>query len=247
MKTNSRNTLPGLLLSAFIVILLGSGCYSQSGHKWISGEGPIIERKVNLAAINGFALSNSADVILTQGNKQEVKLSGQENILENMELTVEGSVLSIKNKENVRKSEPVKIYITIPSIEVMKISGSGDVETTNRFTNLNDLNIKISGSGDIKADVDAKNIIAVVSGSGDICFTGNADALDFKVSGSGDLKAKELKVRDAEISITGSGDATINVSGTLKGSVAGSGDISYTGDPKVDFHHSGSGGIHKVQ
>jgi len=216
-------------------------------NKRIKGEGPVIERKVDLGEFSGLILAISANVYLTQGTSREVRLSGQENILDNLDLSVDASVLKIGNKENVIKCEPVKVYITLPVISLMKISGSGDIKMMNHFNELKDLKIGISGSGNITADLDGENIAAGISGSGDITLVGKASALDLTISGSGNINAKELKVRDSEVSVSGSGNASVNVSGSLKGHVSGSGNIGYLGDPKVDFHKAGSGSIHAIR
>jgi len=243
MKTTS--TFYSLLLAGTLCLTPATSGYPQILNGSITGKGPVIERKVELGEIKGLSITNSTDVILTQGANREVRLSGQENILNNLDLTKEGSTLVIKSKLSVQKSEPVKIYITLPTIETISITGSGDVTTTHHFSDINELNIKISGSGDINADLDAKTVQASVSGSGDVQLTGSADLMKYVISGSGDLKADRFKVRDAQIAISGSGDANVTVSGTLKGTVSGSGDISYSGDPELDLHHSGSGSISK--
>jgi hypothetical protein len=235
--------------ACFTVLCLTSAATSGGKilKKWIKGEGPIIERKVDLGEISGLSLAVSADVFLTQGTNREVKISGQENILDNLELTNEESVLKIGQKENVTKAEPVKIYITLPAIDLIKISGSGDVHTTSHFNNLKDLKVGISGSGNVDADLDGEKIVASISGSGNISLLGKAEALDISIAGSGNVNAKELKVREAEISVSGSGDAAVNASERLKGHVSGSGNISYLGDPSVNCHTAGSGSVYKIR
>jgi hypothetical protein len=71
------------------MILAASGCI-QNGQFGIRGEGPIVERKVNLDRIKGISLAGSARVYLTQGSDQEVRITGQENIIENMNLDFQG-------------------------------------------------------------------------------------------------------------------------------------------------------------
>lgn len=239
-----------LIASAFCAIIwvsTGAAGYGYSDRKTIKGEGPVIEKKFDLGAISGVSLAISADVYLTQGDNREVRITGQENILGNLDLKNEESVLKIGFKENVSKCEPVKIYITLATIELMKISGSGDIKMVNHFNNLKDLKMGISGSGNIEGDLDGEKIQAGISGSGNITLRGKGSSLDFSITGSGNLNAKGLKAEEAEISIAGSGNASVNVSRNLDGRVSGSGDIAYMGDPTVNFHKAGSGGVHKIR
>ena len=64
------------------------------------------------------------------------------------------------------------------------VSGSGDVDAYDLKTEKAEL--KISGSGSIGAAVE-KEIVARVSGSGDIKYKGQPKIEDIKVSGSGKI------------------------------------------------------------
>src|SRR5690606_37057194 len=102
----------------------------------------------------------------------------------------------------------------------------------------------LSGSGEIDAKVSAQNLNAAISGSGDIRLGGDADKVKVGISGSGDVKAFELKSKDADIAVSGSGNTEITVNGNLTASVAGSGDIHYKGNPaKINAKSGGSGDV----
>jgi len=59
-------------------------------------------------------------------------------------------------------------------------------------------------------------------------------------------EAENAEVRAADIKISGSGNCTIKALETLKARVAGSGDVRYSGDPRVDTSISGSGTVKKL-
>ncbi|MNL52363.1 hypothetical protein D3C87_1755280 [compost metagenome] len=86
-----------------------------------------------------------------------------------------------------------------------------------------------------------------MSGSGDIKLKGSSDSVVIKLSGSGDIEAANLKSKNANITVSGSGDVKVNCNESLTARVSGSGDIKYTGSPeKRDVKVSGSGSISKV-
>jgi hypothetical protein len=73
-----------------------------------------------------------------------------------------------------------------------------------------------------------------------------ADLLKADLSSAGNLNAFDLKVREADISVSSAGDADINVSERITARASSAGDINYMGDPKyVDAHSSSAGGVHK--
>ncbi len=67
------------------------------------------------------------------------------------------------------------------------ISGSGDIKAYELQSN--DADVKIAGSGTIRISV-KDNLIAKVSGSGDVYYKGNPKKQDVKVSGSGNVSSR---------------------------------------------------------
>lgn len=203
------------------------------------------ERDVkNFTAIQ---LSISADVYLTQADGYSFTIEGDESFLDKVITEVRGNTLVIKTeRSNLRflKSN-TKIYITMPQIEGLAISGSGDIKAITPVV-ASDLTLKISGSGDIAIpDLTLNSLYAAISGSGDIAISGQGTASEanVKISGSGDVMLKGVRFQNADISIAGSGDAYVELAENLKARVAGSGDIVYSGNPLVEAKVSGSGTI----
>ncbi|MFH0761790.1 MAG: head GIN domain-containing protein [Bacteroidota bacterium] len=227
----------------FALLLCMSSCYDGSPWQGIEGQGPIVERKIKLDHIRGISVPGSAKVYLTQGDNQDVRIEGQENIIDNLNTTVTGEVWRIENKRPVWRCETLKIYITMEQLRMIRISGSGDVFTSNHFENLKDLEIKVSGSGDLDLDIEADDIYTRVSGSGNITMRGKADRLDSGISGSGHIRASELEVHSADLHISGSGDMELYVTDRLTAHVSGSGNVFYSGNPSIDTSITGSGHV----
>lgn len=230
-------------ITCLLLAGLAAGCISGGGGFGIRGEGPVIDRKFSVEKIEGISLPGSAKIHLTQGSDQEVRISGQENIMENLDLEVRNEVLNIGNKRNVWHSEPLNIYITLATLRVIKISGSGSVELVNHFSNLKDLDLRISGSGKIDLDAEARDISGNISGSGGLYLKGSANSLDFNISGSGSVNAYDMTVRKADVRISGSGGMELTVEHSLDAHITGSGSIYYRGEPKVNTSISGSGHV----
>lgn len=225
-----------------LLVALSTGCL-QNGQFGIRGEGPVIERKVTLEKFSAISLPGSAKIYLTQGPVQEVKIVGQENIIENLNVDVMGGKWDIDNKRSVWQSETLKIYITMETIREIEISGSGDIELMNHFTDLKDLKIRISGSGRMDLDMDVRDVAVNISGSGDLFMKGSAKNLDLRITGAGNISAYDLKAESAEASISGSGGMELNLREKLEAHITGSGSIRYEGSPRVDSSVTGSGSV----
>jgi hypothetical protein len=130
-------------------------------------------------------------------------------------------------------------------LKSVRTSSAGDVYGETPFKT-DRLELSASSAGNIKLEVEAKEIECDLSSSGDMTLKGQADELKADLSSAGDLNAYDLKVREADVSVSSAGDADINVSEKLTARASSAGDIHYMGDPKyVDAHSSSAGGVHK--
>jgi len=206
----------------------------------------------NVSGFTGIGLSISADIYLTQAADYKVEIEAPADYLEKIETVVEGDMLKIKTKNHFNFSfgdKKVKVYISMPKVNTLSISGSGDIVAQTAIKT-DDLKTKISGSGDIKIEnLSAKNIELSISGSGDIYFAGSdvAETASYSISGSGDINNENLQCKKVEISVSGSGDIRVWAVDELKAKVSGSGDVYYKGRPIIDAKTSGSGGLQHIQ
>ncbi len=234
------------LLSAATLLLI-PGCIfdfddDEDIFGCINGDGPTVSEEISLRNFDGIDLRISADVYIRQGAEQEVIIEGQRNIIDEIERDVDDGIWEIETDRCIRSYDDLRIYITVPNVTLLRVSGSGDIISENTLV-ADDIEMTISGSGTIDAALDADDINAKIPGSGDIFLEGQADQLVLSISGSGDFRAFDLPLRSANINISGSGDVNVRVSDELDVRISGSGDVSYKGNPQVDASISGSGRV----
>jgi hypothetical protein len=199
--------------------------------------------------VTGFTKINfgvAGDLYINFGSEFKVVLEGEKSLLEEIRTEVSGSKLVIKNENwHSNHNERVTVYITLPSLEGLGVSGSGKAEVKDAIKASN-LDFSVSGSGKIlTGDIAASNLNVGISGSGDVIVGGNGEVAkaDVSISGSGNYTGESLKLTEADFSISGSGSCKCFVTGMLDASVSGSGNITYSGNPKIDAKVSGSGRV----
>lgn len=199
-----------------------------------------------------IAMNISGKVYVTQGDKDEVIIEALERDLREIRTEVHGGRLSISTESDRswfswgdKLEGKVNVYITVRQLRGASVSGSGDI-ISQSLIKTEDFDASISGSGDIKLELDARTIESRISGSGNIELKGSAEKARLGISGSGKYYADDLKVDDYNISITGSGKASINIYGDLDVRIAGSGSVYYSGDPTdINSRVSGSGRVRR--
>lgn len=205
----------------------------------------------NVGSFDEIIMRVSGKVLVTQGDKDEVILEGDDELLEDIETEVRGGRLNIKNKRarwwsNNNSRGRLTVYITVKKLRGAFINGSGDIISQNTLKT-DDFIASISGSGDIELDLEADYTEAKISGSGNIELSGKSDKVKLSISGSGKYLAEKLIAGDYKVSMSGSGRGSINVTGDLDVRISGSGKIYYMGKPSsVNTSVSGSGSVKKI-
>lgn len=203
-----------------------------------------------VSGFSGISSSGSFNIIVTMGNTETLKLEGDKETISEIETKVESGILKIsRNKEytnnwNSSKGK-VTIYITAKSLNSLTQSGSGDMKVDGTVK-ADRLATTLRGSGSISLTADAKNYSGTISGSGEINVKGNTDHAKVTIAGSGEFEGKNLRSDDADIQISGSGDASITAEKTLDAVVSGSGNIRYSGNAQVTKTKNGSGSVSKL-
>ncbi|MBF4490911.1 DUF2807 domain-containing protein [Flavobacterium sp. JLP] len=216
----------------------------------ITGNGKVTTDTRTTSEYDAIKISGSFDVDLVAGKEGKIILKGEENILDAIIVEVEENTLKIyvKKNTNIRSSIGKKVQVTVPfdKISELSLAGSGDIQSKSTIKNDKFL-AKLSGSGNFDLAIDSSSLELNLSGSGNVHLKGNASNFTTKLSGSGDIDASDLKSKNVDVNVSGSGNSKVNCNESLTARVSGSGDIKYTGNPeKRDVKVSGSGNISKA-
>lgn len=231
------------LLAALLFIFTLQACDLAN---CVRGSGSEVRRTLDLPEIRSIVAQGSIDVHLSRADVQHVEIEAQENLIAMITTEVKEAALHVGTTGCIANSRPIIIHISLPSVEGVTMQGSGDLTSSDRFTS-EAFVASVQGSGSIRMGVDARMIQATVQGSGDIDLSGHCEDLEADVQGSGNIEAKGLEAMNVQANVQGSGDIDVHVTGRLKASIGGSGDITYQGKPtEVKKDVMGSGELKQV-
>jgi hypothetical protein len=213
----------------------------------VTGNGNVVSKDRPASSFNELHSKGSFDIVVTDGADYKVRVEAEENLQELIEVNVNGNNLIIQGKKgvNFRATKPIRVYVTAPALQAIKLSGSGNVKSENTLTGSDRFEAKSSGSGNISLDVETNSLQAAISGSGNMTLKGKTKDFDGSISGSGNIRAKELQSDNTSIKIAGSGNAEVVANVKLDSKISGSGDVRYWGNASVDTKIAGSGGVHR--
>lgn len=190
----------------------------------------------------------SFEVNVTVGPEQSVKVTADSDILDKVETEVRGSTLHIQledrgNWRGYRNIDVLRVDITVPTLDAVRVDGSGDFEV--RGVEGSSFAANVNGSGDIELiGAKAERMSIDIKGSGDVEASGECTDLEIEVKGSGDVSARDMACENGDIGIMGSGDVAATLNASVDVGIMGSGDVTVWGKPdKVKTRSMGSGDV----
>lgn len=212
------------------------------------GSGNIVTETRTVTAFNSISLDYPAQVTITQGAKESLKVEADDDFLPGLQTRVRGNTLEIFYKvedgKRINPTKSVKITIVVTELKDVSIGSAGDFILNGIKTD--DLSITVSGAGNLKVnDLVAKNFSVVLSGAGNMSANGEAEDFQLDISGFGNYDGQNLHSKTARVDLSGAGSAAVWVDDELDATISGAGSINYYGSPDVTKQVSGVGSVSK--
>jgi len=195
MKTK-KLTFVAMLIASFLL----TSCSDTFDH--ITGEGPIVTQTLQVDPFNAIEMLGIADVYISYGTEQSVRVEGQENIISRIKTKVVNGTWYIELENHNYGNYDLTYYLQVPKIDGIVSNGTGDVIISDSMQ-LEDITINLLGTGSflgfpLSTDECKVDILGIGN-----CEISVNNKLDVKISGTGSVFYKGSPQVNAEI--TGSG------------------------------------------
>ena len=217
-----------------ILMVLMTIYVSSCGEKCIEPSGGIITDNRDLEAFSGLDIQIPANVTIIAGGAPSISIKAQESFVNAISTAIGRNTLKVKGNLCKASNDDVEIVVTTKQFDDISISGSANLNSDTPLRS-DDLELTINGSGNILLGVFTRNTYCNVDGSGLITLNGTSQKLDVRLNGSGEFNGLGFNSFKAKVKINGSGNASIVTHDKLSADIVGSGNINYSGDPKIDM------------
>jgi hypothetical protein len=245
MKTKSlHNKNKQLLITAGILLMLSmSSCLHQDYFPCISATGKKIAETRSENGFDGIDLLVHGQVSIRKAGEYSIVVEAPENIQPYIHTRISGGILVIESERCLRnRIDEIQVFITMPDISTIKVSGSGNVFVEDPVEN-DVLFLDISGSGKITTTSFSDLIDSRITGSGNLFLLGKTKKHSINISGSGHISSYHLEAIETDVRISGSGHASVSTFENLYVRISGSGNLYYKGNPHIQANITGSGKI----
>lgn len=210
IKSVRQSTSTIKVISIVSVILMVMIVGSQNTNAQVKGNGQIKTIQVEVDSFSGIKNGLSSDITITYGEKTEVKVTADENLIDLVDIEVIDGILDINQKEWISPTVQIQIDIITPEI--------------NRFTNSAHGLFTISG-----IDTDRFKVMSPV---GKVILSGKARELSVGTE-VGTVDASDFEVEIARLKVWSWGTVLVNALEKLDANISGNGKVVYTREPEV--------------
>ena len=215
----------------------------------VYGSGTIAEETYTFTDLAGVHLSTLGELDIRLGDREELRIETDDNLLPYFEAEQVGDVLRIRGRRGVRlrPSAPVRYTLTVGFLEHIALSSSGNAHapalSADRFE------VDITSSGDLSMErIDADVLDIGISSSGNVTIhDGAVEEQDIRISSSGDYDGESVRSGHATARLSSSGSARLWVEESLDARLSSSGSVYYAGEPQVSDSRSSSGRVRRIR
>jgi hypothetical protein len=233
--------MKNLLLICLIWMLI-TGCDHRTG------SGNMVTRVKDVASFNKISVSGAFYVEVVPGNaEQRVQVTADDNIMEDVLVSVENGELKIKMRSGVNYNNVnPKVIINTSSLEKISTSASAKVLVKNTLKSSSKIQFETSSAGAIIADVDAPSIYADASSASTLELSGRTKNYNVQGSSGSSIKAADLLSENTDVQVSSGASANVHASVSLKAEASSGGNVDYKGGGSVSSKVSSGGSISKV-
>ena len=159
-----------LILSVLTFVFLSAS--AQNDREVLEGNGKLITKEIAVKSFDELKANGVYELLLTQGDKESVKIEADENLQQYFTVSNEGSKLIINTEKlknvNLKGKHKMKVYVSFKKLTNMDIATVGSVHSENQlvFENLEiknrsvgNVNLKLTAN---KLDIENKSVGNVV-------------------------------------------------------------------------------------
>src|SRR5690606_1623 len=162
-----------VLFIALAVLMQASGS-REIFAKRIRGNGNVSSENRQVSNFNSVDVSGAIDVYVSQSPESSIRIEGDDNLLEFIEVYEEGGTLKIHTRRgvNINPSQSMKVHVSNPEWKGFEASGACNIIGRDLIRTTGDVKIDLSGASDVDMQLDAPRIGTEVSGAGSVKLSG---------------------------------------------------------------------------
>ena len=242
MKQIVKHLISFIILGSSTVLL--NSCSSEDANDCFQTEGQLQQEEIILAGFNKIRIEEGVQLLLRQGQSQQVILETGANLRSDVEVFLDNETLVARDNNGCnlfRDYGVTKLIVTSPNIEDI-INGSSYEIRSEGILNYPTLRLKslvipgfdLRKNGDFHLTLNAQDVSIVANGSSVFYLNGTTSNLNVSFSDElPRLEARDLIAQNVSIRHVSSNHMYINPQESLTAELRGSGNVYSYNSPDI--------------
>jgi hypothetical protein len=199
-----------------ITISLFYGCLKNENpvnNDQIVGSGRLVSESLNLGTYTGIQVTNFAKVFITQDTLESLRIESDDNIIGYVETSVNSGALVVGLRDGPYSNVTVNVYTSMKNIKRLESTGAADFSSTN--------------------SIQTDTLTCRITGAANVTLAGITNYENIEIIGSGNVHNLNLLSSFCRVTISGAGNVEVSAAQQFDATIAGSGNITYSGNPPV--------------
>ncbi len=220
-------------------------CDSENGSDCFKKEGSIVQRDIELAPFTEIVVFERVQLFIEEGPVQKVIIESGENLINDVEVKVEGNILSVVDNNTcnfIRDYDITKVYVTSPNITKIRNSSSLEITSIGVLSypvltlyseNYENEDIYHT-NGDFNLIINVGEIKITSNGFSTFRLSGNADKAFFGLyAGNTRILAENLVVKELSLYHRSSNKMIVNPIESIQGEILNIGNVIAKNRPLI--------------
>lgn len=187
-------------------------------------------------------------VTIKYGDNYSLQLAGKHDWVERAEVDKSGDMLKLSMDhtlfENQTEDEVVEVYITLPRLDYLAISGVAEVALDG--FNQHYMKLEVDGAGSLLASINIESLELHLNGASKADIRGEGQRLELDMNGAGTAKCTAYKVDAVNVDIDGACTAEVFARNIITGDIDGAAALRYKGTPNLRVDNNLAGNTKKI-
>jgi hypothetical protein len=206
-------------IALFLLLSIFSVCFSHE-----------VTRTYDFSYLREFAYHGPGKIEIKQGEKNELTLTADPELLNKTYIKEKKGILTISPKDEFfagRFPGIINGTLKVKDLSKITLSGSISVDIDKLKGNQLMINMELEGSSLIEGLLEFNRIAVSIKGSSEAVLKGKVYEQIVYIDGAGMYEGKSLESKKALVHIRGAGTAIINATEELTATVTGYGHVHY--------------------
>jgi hypothetical protein len=212
----------------------------------ITGSGRTTTENYDFSDFTKLSIGSAFQTEVTQGSNYAVSVTVDDNLVEYLDVRVDGDTLHIGLKPRISlgfRNTTLRAQVTMPDVVGLDLSGATRTQVTG-FKNEKPANVQVSGASQLRGDITTGQMRMDASGASNVDISGSTGSLNVEASGASTVRLDDFTSTDTQVQASGASNITVNASGKLTGDASGASTVRYVGNPaSVQVDTSGASSV----